>query len=241
MATPIVTRLPEAPSRQNSAGTFAAQADSFMAALPAFGDQINQVVDHVGDQVDAVVEIARQITNNGTVQVEKAADNASAAAQSAQTAASQSAAAKGQADASRGHREAAQAAAAAAQASAGLPATAGKAGAPLVARPDGGVEFSSSLSRYDLSLAASTALLDLAQSQVFKIDASIKRTLSFANAPAGGRAMTVVLHVTGTVEPTWPPDILWNNSQLPVMGTNWTTIILIWVGDGWVGSVGARS
>lgn len=242
MATiPIITPLPEAPSRQGASGTFAPLADTFMGALPQFGHEMNQVVDFMEAQGEAVVEIARQVTNNGTLQVETATARANAAGQSAQTAASQAGIAKTQADASKGYRDAAQAAAAAAQSSAGLPATAGKGGLPLVARADGGVEYSGSLRRYDLDVAASTAILDLSASQVFRIDASAARKLSFSNAPAAGRAMTVVLHVTGTAEITWPDGILWNNSQLPVMGTAWTTVILIWVGSGWVGSVGARS
>ncbi|MFP3849135.1 hypothetical protein [Pseudomonas sp. W5-01] len=242
MATmPIITPLPPAPSRQNASGTFASLADNFMGALPQFGDQVNQMGDFIGDQVDAVVEIARQVTNNGTVQVETATDRANAAALSAQSAASQAGAAKAQADASKGFRDSAQAAASAAQSAAGLPATSGKAGLPLVARADGGVEYTGSLRRYDLDVASSTAVLDLAVSQVFQISANVPRTLTFANAPPANRAQTVVLHITGTAKITWPAGILWNYSQPPVLGSAWTTVILLWVGTGWVGSVGARS
>jgi hypothetical protein len=150
--------------------------------------------------------------------------------------------AKTQADNSKAFRDSAQSAAAAAQAAAGLPATVGKGGLPLVAKPDGtGVEYTSSLRRYDLDVNTATASLDLSTGQVFQVDASVARTLSFVNPPAAGRAMTVVMHITGAVQVTWPVGILWNNSQVPVQGAAWTTVILIWVGTGWVGSVGARS
>ena len=242
MATPTVTPLPEAPSRQNSAGTFATLADNFMGALPQFADQMNEVIDYVGDQAEAAAESARLATTNGAAQVAAAGQRANAAALSAQSAASQASAAKGQADNSRAYRDTAQAAAAAAQSSAGLPSIAGRGGLPLVVKPDGtGVEYSGSLRRYDLAVAVSTSTLDLSLSQVFKINASQPRTLAFSGVPAANRAMTVVLQITGKGEITWPAEILWNNSQVPVLGDSWTTVILIWVGDGWVGSVGARS
>ncbi|WP_426808035.1 hypothetical protein ABOC32_16805 [Pseudomonas sp. WOUb67] len=242
MATPTITPLPEAPSRQNSAGTFATLADNFMAALPVFGDQMNQVVDYVTEQAEAAEDSAQAASANGAVQVDLAAQRASAAASSAQTASQQAANSKSQADSAKGYRDTAQAAAAAAQASAGLPAVSGKGGLPLVAKPDGsGVEYSGSLKRYDLDLAAATAVLDVNSGQVFRINASQPRALTFSGVPAANRAMTVVLHITGKSNITWPAGIQWNNSQVPVLGNAWTTVILIWVGEGWVGSVGARS
>lgn len=242
MATPTITPLPEAPSRQNSAGTFATLADNFMAALPQFADQMNQSIDYVGDKAESAAESAQRATSNGAAQVELATQRANSASQSAQSASQQAAASKTQADAAKGYRDTAQSAAAAAQGAAGLPALSGKAGLPLVAKSDGtGVEYSGSLRRYDLDVVATTAALDLSLSQVFKINASQPRVLTFTNPPAANRAMTLVLHITGKSDVTWPPSILWNNSQTPVLGNAWTTVILIWVGDGWVGSVGARS
>lgn len=242
MATPTITPLPEAPSRQNSAGTFATLADNFMGALPQFGDQMNQVIDYVSEQAEAAARSAQRATTNGAAQVDLATQRAQVASQSAQAASQHAGAAKTHADAAKGYRDTAQSAAVAAQSSAGLPALAGKGGLPLIAKPDGtGVEYSGSLRRYDLDLATATATLDLGAGQVFKVSASQDRTLVFANLPAANRAMTVVVHVTGRATINWPAGILWNNSQVPVLGNTWTTIILIWVGDGWVGSVGARS
>jgi len=242
MATPTVTPLPEAPSRQNSAGTFATLADTFMAALPQFADQMNGVIDYVGDQAEAAAESAVLASKNGAAQVELATQRALSSSQSAQAATQQAAAAKTQAESAKGFRDTAQAAAAAAQGAAGLPAIASKGGLPLVAKSDGsGVEYSSSLRRYDLDVIPTTATLDLNLGQVFKVNAAQARKLVFQNQPAAGRATTVVLHITGRSDITWPPGVLWNNNQVPVLGTTWTTVILIWIGDGWVGSVGARA
>ena len=242
MATPTITPLPIAPSRQNSAGTFSTLADNFMSALPPFADQVNVVVDYIDDCVESAAASAQLATTNGAAQVEAATLKANAASQSAQTSATQAGIAKTQADNSKAFRDSAQSAAAAAQASAGLPATTGKGGLPLVVKPDGtGVEYTGSLRRYDLDVNTATASLDLSTGQVFQVSASSARTLSFVNPPAAGRAMTVVVHITGTAQVTWPAGILWNNSQAPVLGAAWTTVILIWVGTGWVGSVGARS
>ncbi|MCK2124304.1 hypothetical protein [Pseudomonas sp. PNPG3] len=242
MATPTITPLPEAPSRQNSAGTFATLADNFMSALPQFADQMNHAIDYIGDQAESASESAQLATSNGAAQVDLATQRATSASQSAQSAAQQALASKAQADAAKGYRDTAQAAAAAAQGAAGLPALAGKGGLPLIAKSDGtGVEYSGSLRRYDLDVATTTAALDLSLSQVFKINASQQRTLTFSNPPATNRAMSVVVHITGKSNINWPSGILWNNSQVPVLGDAWTTVILIWIGDGWVGSVGARS
>lgn len=242
MATPTITPLPEAPSRQNSAGTFAIQADTFLSALPQLGDQINQVIDHIDDQVGAAAESAELAARNGATQVDLAKDRATAAGQSAQAAGQHAATAKAQADNAKSFRDSAQAAAAASQAGAGLPALAGRGGLPLVVKPDGsGVEYSGSLRRYDLDVTATTATLDLSLGQVFKVDASQPRQLVISNPPAAGRAMSVVLHVTGKADVTWPAGVLWNNNQAPALGNTWTTVILIWIGDGWVGSVGARA
>lgn len=242
MAIPSITPLPEAPSRQNSAGTFAAQADSFMGALPQFAGQMNQSIDFIASQAEAAAESAQLATTNGAFQVELATQRANAASQSSQSAAQQASGAKNQADSAKTYRDSAQAAAAAAQASAGLPATAGKGGLPLVAKPDGtGVEYSGSLKRYDLDTATATTTLDMSIAQVFQVDASAPRTLAIINAPAATRAMTAMLNITGAATITWPPGIKWDSGREPLLGPLWTLVVLIWVGNGWVGKAGASA
>ena len=241
MATPTITPLPTAPSRQNSAGTFATLADIFMGALPPFADQMNVAVDYIDDCVESAAASAQLASTNGATQVEAATLKANAATQSAQTAATQAGVAKTQADNSKAFRDSAQSAAAAAQAAAGLPAIVGKGGLPLVPKRDGsGVEYSSSLRKYDLDINSATEVLDLSTVQAFTIDASVPRTISFTNLPGAGRFMPVSLDIIGGAKITWPAGMRWNNNQEPAQGANWTLVILIWVGTGWVGNVGAR-
>jgi hypothetical protein len=92
-----------------------------------------------------------------------------------------------------------------------------------------------------VDLSTATTVLDMAISQVFRINATVPRALSFANVPSATRAMCVTAHITGTAAVTWPAGILWDNSQAPAPGAEWMTVILIWIGTGWVGKVGARS
>lgn len=95
-----------------------------------------------------------------------------------------------------------------------------------------------SFSRYDLASVAATATLDLSTSQVFRIDASSPRTISFANAPGSDRAMTVVIHITGNSAVTWPGSIVWDDSP-PQLGSNFTRVVLFWDGVAWSGFTGA--
>lgn len=242
MATPTITPLPEAPSRQNSAGTFSILADNFMAALPQFAGQMNQSIDYIGEQADSAAESARKAVSGGSDQVALAEAQARSAALSAQSAAQQASAAKTQADTAKGYRDSAQSAAAAAQAGAGLPALAGKGGLPLVAKADGtGVEYTSSLKRYDLDTATAATTLDMATAQVFQVDARTPRTLAISNAPSATRAMTAIINITGAATITWPPGIKWDAGRLPLLGPLWTVVVLLWVGNGWVGKVGASA
>lgn len=92
--------------------------------------------------------------------------------------------------------------------------------------------------RYDLASAVTTATLDLAQQQVFRVDASTARTLSFVNAPGANRAMTVIIHITGNSTVTWPTEIEWDEGAAPELGSVFTRVILIWDGLGWTGNAG---
>lgn len=94
---------------------------------------------------------------------------------------------------------------------------------------------------YDLGIEISEGVLDLANSQIFRIDNKVSRTinLSFANQPAD-RAMTIVLVVEGKVGTiNWPAGIVWNNATAPELGTNVTNVIIFWDGVRFVGTTGA--
>ena len=94
---------------------------------------------------------------------------------------------------------------------------------------------SAALTRYDLASISTTATLDLAASNVFRVDASVARTLAFANAPGANRAMTVVVHITGNSSVTWPTGIDWDSGAAPELGDSETKVVLFWDGVKWSG------
>ncbi len=96
---------------------------------------------------------------------------------------------------------------------------------------------SAKLSRYDLASVSITATLDLATSNVFRVDASVARTLAFANAPGANRAMTVVVHISGNSAVTWPAGIVWDSDAAPELGAMETKVVLFWDGEEWSGFV----
>ena len=94
-----VTPLPKAPSRQSSAGTFAAEADAFLSALPAFGDQMNVMAAQVqaanqsaGQSEDAAAssaetaEAAKASATSEVIRARAFAANAAASATAAESA-----------------------------------------------------------------------------------------------------------------------------------------------------------
>lgn len=91
--------------------------------------------------------------------------------------------------------------------------------------------------RYDLASLSVTSILDLNVSQVFRVDATAARTLTFANAPSVTRAMTVVVHISGNSAVTWPAGIDWDSDVAPELGDNETKVILFWDGVEWSGFV----
>lgn len=96
------------------------------------------------------------------------------------------------------------------------------------------------LSSYTLNAAAATTALDLSSTQVFRIDASVNRTLTFSNPPGAGRAMAVVITLSGNKVITWPAGIRWNGGVAPALSPTWTVVTLVWDGSVWSGSVGGR-
>ena len=94
--------------------------------------------------------------------------------------------------------------------------------------------------RYDLAIVDATTVMNLADNQVFRIANTANRTLSFTNGPGANRSMTVVLIITGGAGViTWPASITWSEGASPVLGATLTTVILLWDGSKFIGSVGA--
>jgi hypothetical protein len=99
------------------------------------------------------------------------------------------------------------------------------------------------LTHYTVKTGPATAALDLAVQNVFTVDASVARTLTFANSPGSAtKALTVVVVVRGNAGVvTWPGSITWAANTTPVLGATFTTVVLLWDGIGWTGSVGATA
>jgi len=95
--------------------------------------------------------------------------------------------------------------------------------------------------RYDLNSLSTTSVLDFALSNVFNVNASTPRTLTFSNTPAVDRSLTAVIYVIGDSAVTWPATISWSGGVAPLLDTNWTLIILTFVGGDCVGSSGASA
>ena len=102
-----------------------------------------------------------------------------------------------------------------------------------------------SFPRYDLGSVSATDVLNLATSQVFRISATSNRTISFSNAPGSGRAMTVVVHLydaslsSRTI--TWPSNVNWAGGQAPTLDGTKATVVLLWTGNEWIGTLGVLS
>lgn len=92
--------------------------------------------------------------------------------------------------------------------------------------------------RYELNSTTSSATLNLASHQVFRVSATSNRTLSFSNVPGGGRAMTVVIRITGSSGTiTWPSGIEWAEGTAPELRDAWTVVTLMRDGLTWRGFV----
>jgi hypothetical protein len=86
------------------------------------------------------------------------------------------------------------------------------------------------LNRYDLSIVATTATLDVSSNQTFTVDLSTARTLSITNLPTG-RSMPIVITFTGNSGAvSWTNTVNWSGGIAPVFATTETTVILYWTG-----------
>lgn len=103
------------------------------------------------------------------------------------------------------------------------------------------LEKAGAFDRYDLSITTTTGVIDVAQSQNYKIDNTTTgtRTVTISGAPAN-RALPVVINVLGkdgTIQ--WPGSISWNESKAPELGVTSTMVVLFWDGSGYTGIQGA--
>lgn len=95
---------------------------------------------------------------------------------------------------------------------------------------------------YTLVSTDTVDTIDLSVAQLFRIDASVARTLSFANVPGAGKATTIVLYlhnITAGLSHTWPAGVQWSGGGEPVMEGSWMNIIMLWTGAEWVANIGS--
>lgn len=110
--------------------------------------------------------------------------------------------------------------------------------------PDDGVPYLrqnrdwKAFDHYTLPVATATDTLDLGSRNIFEVNVTEDRVLSFANEPQAGTAMTVAITLigaTGTV--SWPGNIDWVTDAPPILGENHTIVVLFWTGSFWSGTV----
>lgn len=95
---------------------------------------------------------------------------------------------------------------------------------------------------YTLVSVDTVDTIDLNAAQMFRVDSSASRTLTFANVPEAGKATTIVIHlynITEGVVHTWPAGAKWSTGEPPYMEGSWMNIIALWTGEEWTLSVGS--
>lgn len=95
---------------------------------------------------------------------------------------------------------------------------------------------------YQTKSVATTNVIQVAESTVYRVDASANRTLVLSQPTLpSDRAMTLVVFVQGSAGTiTWPVEIDWAGGEEPTLGTTWTNVILFWTGSMWIGSEGSK-
>lgn len=92
------------------------------------------------------------------------------------------------------------------------------------------------LDRYDLLVTSSTGAMDVNVSQVFKVDGTANKTMSFTNLPPN-RAMTIVIVFSGSgASLTWPGTLAWSNGTAVTLGTTRTVVTILWDGTNLTGT-----
>ena len=85
--------------------------------------------------------------------------------------------------------------------------------------------------------------IDVNNAAVNKLDGTTDITLSFVNSDGTAittlptdRAQSIIIFITGAGgNITWPSQIEWSGDNTPELGTNWTSVILFWTGNTFIG------
>lgn len=108
---------------------------------------------------------------------------------------------------------------------------------------DGKVKYeNANIGVYALDVTRNTGAIDLEESQIAVIDATVNRTISFVNPPAADKAVTVIIKLKGTGGViTWPSYIKWHNDTEPTLGSDYSVVTLLWDGEEWIGVQSMRN
>ena len=87
--------------------------------------------------------------------------------------------------------------------------------------------------------AVSTGTVNGAQSNVWQInDPGSTRTVSITNTEGVIGSITYILRMVGNRATNWPANINWSDGVAPILGPNWTIVVLTRINSTWFGSIG---
>ena len=85
----------------------------------------------------------------------------------------------------------------------------------------------------------STGAVNGAQANVWQInDPGSTRTVSITNTEGVIGSITYILRMVGNRATNWPANINWADNVAPVLGPNWTIVVLTRINSTWFGSIG---
>jgi len=92
--------------------------------------------------------------------------------------------------------------------------------------------------RYDLASVATTTVLDFAQANSFRVDATAGAvTLVFANEPVGERSTVMKINIYGAGPVTWPAEIDWDEGAPPTLEAVRSRVLIDFDNDNIYGSL----
>lgn len=85
--------------------------------------------------------------------------------------------------------------------------------------------------------------IDVTNAAVNRLDGTTDITLSFVDSSGTAisalptdRAQSIIIFITGAGgNITWPTEVEWSGDNVPELGTNWTSVILFWTGNTFIG------
>ena len=89
-----------------------------------------------------------------------------------------------------------------------------------------------------------TGELSIGLGRTFKLDNTTagSKVVTFVDVPTGNKTALITLLVNGKVGAvTYPVGVVWTGGMAPEFTTGVTTLLFMWTGSAWIGSVGPQS